>query len=418
MSKSNPPKAGSKPGKPYAGFPLFAHPSGQWAKKIRKRLLYFGSWRTDPEGTAALETFHRDWPYLKEGRTPPAVDVSDGCTLKALCNDFLRAKEDKLNAGDLSARTFRDYYKTCQGLIDHFGKDRRVDDLRPDDFRSYRAKLAKRFGVVSLKNEINRCCILFNYAHENNLIDKPVSYGQGFDRPSAKALRRERNAAGPKLFEREEVLRLLGAADKQLKAMILLGINCGFGNTHVASLPQAALDLQRGWATFSRPKTEIQRRCPLWPETIAALREAIASRSLATDPDGEGLCFLTRCGQPWVRVQPPKRKKPEGTEKEAGPEVSVPIDSVSHEFGKLLRKLKINGRRGVGFYTLRHNFETYAGESRDQVAVDSIMGHVDSSMAGQSRERISDERLKAVTETVRRWLFPSSPEEKKEGGAQ
>ena len=39
------------------------------------------------------------------------------------------------------------------------------------------------------------------------------------------------------------------------------------------------------------------------------------------------------------------------------------------------------------------------------------MGHVDSSMAGVYRERISDERLKAVVETVREWLY--SPE----GGA-
>jgi integrase len=323
--KSNLSEPRQKPGKPYEGYPLFAHPSGQWAKKIRKRLLYFGSWRTDPEGTAALETFNREWPYLKEGRTPPTVDVSGGCTLRQLCNAFLRSKEDKLNADDLSPRTFRDYFRTCQGLIDAFGKDRRVDDLRPDDFRAFRANLAKRFGVTSLKNEINRVCIVFNYAHDNNLIPKPVSYGSNFDRPSAKALRRERNAAGPRLFERDEILRLLKAAGKELKAMILLGVNCGFGNTDVASLPLAALDLERGWVTFPRPKTEIHRRCPLWQETLAALRDAIAGRPVPTDPAGKGLCFLTRLGRPWVRV---KRKA--GTDDP----VFVPVDAVGQEFGK------------------------------------------------------------------------------------
>ena len=40
------------------------------------------------------------------------------------------------------------------------------------------------------------------------------------------------------------------------------------------------------------------------------------------------------------------------------------------------------------------------------------MGHVDSTMAGQYRERISDERLQAVVETVRAWLFGT------EGGAR
>jgi len=54
---------------------------------------------------------------------------------------------------------------------------------------------------------------------------------------------------------------------------------------------------------------------------------------------------------------------------------------------------------------LRHTFETIGGEAKDQIAVNSIMGHVDSTMAGVYRERISDERLRAVVEHVRAWLF-------------
>jgi integrase len=407
MPQSTDSKPRRKPDKPYEGFPMFAHPSGQWAKKINKRLHYFGVW-ADPE--AALARLNREYPYIKEGKTPPPIDVSSGCTLRQLCNDFLRSKEDKLNADDLSPRTFRDYYKTCAGLIDQFGKERRVDDLRPDDFRKFRAKLAERFGVVSLKNEINRVCIVFNYAHENGLIDRPVSYGQNFDRPSAKALRRDRNAAGPKLFERDEVLRILATADVQLKAMALLGVNCGFGNTDVANLPQSAVDLEGGWATYPRPKTEIPRRVPLWTETVAALKAALAARPVPADPAAKGLVFLTRQGRPWVRVKP--KEKAAGTEqavgapeREAGPEASVPIDAISAQFRKLLKKLGINGRRGLGFYTMRHCFETQAGESKDQIAVDAIMGHVDNSMAANYRHRISDERLRAVVEVVRGWLF-------------
>jgi integrase len=62
-------------------------------------------------------------------------------------------------------------------------------------------------------------------------------------------------------------------------------------------------------------------------------------------------------------------------------------------------------RPGVGFYALRHTFETIGGESRDQVAVNHIMGHADSSMAGVYRERISDERLRNVVDHVHQWLF-------------
>src|SRR4051812_46586426 len=107
-TESAPRRKPTKPEKPYEGFPMFAHPSGQWAKKINKKLYYFGVW-ADPE--AALVRLNREYPYRKEGKTPPPIDTGNGCTLKALVNDFLQSKEDKLNADDLSPRTFRDYYK-------------------------------------------------------------------------------------------------------------------------------------------------------------------------------------------------------------------------------------------------------------------------------------------------------------------
>lgn len=54
-----------KPAKPYAGFPLFAHANGLWAKKICGRLYYFGPW-DDPEG--ALEKFNHEWPMAPVGK--------------------------------------------------------------------------------------------------------------------------------------------------------------------------------------------------------------------------------------------------------------------------------------------------------------------------------------------------------------
>jgi integrase len=386
---------------------LFAHyGAGQWCKKIRKRLVYFGSYRTDPDGTKALERFNREWPYLCKGETPPAVDISNGLSLRVLCNQFLAAKEEMLRAGELSHRMFRDYYAVCAALIGHFGKDRRVDDLRPDDFRRFRAKLTERFGPNSLKSRIIRCRGVLNFAFDNQLIDKPVQYGSCFAPPSALTIRRHRNQGGPKLFEREEVLRILNEADVAMRAMILLGVNCGFGNSDVASLPQSAVNLKSGWLEFPRPKTEVHRRIPLWKETTTALEKALAVRHAAADPKDKDLWFLTQQGRPWVRIKV-KRPKPGGAPVKDEPQAKdyIPIDALSQALAKILKRLEINGRRGLGFYSLRHCFETYAGESRDQVAVDAVMGHVDSSMAANYRHRVSDERLQAVVETVRVWLF-------------
>ena len=94
-SKSNASLPRSKPAKPCPDFPLFAHPSGQWARKINRKLVYFGTWDRAEE---ALLRHNREYPFLKAGRVPPPADAGDACTLRVLANAFLGAKEAKLDA--------------------------------------------------------------------------------------------------------------------------------------------------------------------------------------------------------------------------------------------------------------------------------------------------------------------------------
>ncbi len=201
--------------------------------------------------------------------------------------------------------------------------------------------------------------------------------------------------------------------------MILLGINCGFGNNDCATLPQSAINLKAGWVDYPRPKTAVERRCPLWAETVEALREAMRKRPAPKNSKHKDLFFITKFGRPWA-TEPNVLT----TKDDDGVEITkiVGEDSpISKEFRKLLLAIDKEAakqatksrrktpaklrRRGVGFYALRHTFETTGGESRDQVAVDHIMGHADSSMAAHYRERISDERLINVVNLVHAWLF-------------
>jgi integrase len=294
-----------------------------------------------------------------------------------------------LDTGELTSATFRSYYRCCADLVKFFGKNRLVDDLSVDDFEHLRSSLADSVGPVTLSGRVVRCRMIFKYAADSGLINRPVLFGQAFNVPSKKVLRVSR---GKRMFEADELLTIIAAVSQPLKAMTLMAINCGFGQTDLANLPQSAVDLENGWVDYPRPKTGVERRCPLWPETVAAVQEAIEKRPKPQDEADDRLCFLTRFGNPWVR---------QGNQKDPGQRTYM--DLVSTAFGKLLKKLDINGNRN--FYALRHTFETIGGESRDQVAVNALMGHVDSSMAGVYRERISDERLKAVTETVRAWLW-------------
>jgi len=152
-------------------------------------------------------------------------------------------------------------------------------------------------------------------------------------------------------------------------------------------LPLAAVDLDGAAVDFPRPKTGIERRCPLWPETVAALKAAIGERPEPKDGTDAGLAFINSRGLPWVR----------GTENSR-------TDTVAVQFCELAKKAGCH-RPGLGFYTLRHVHRTISDGARDRAACDLIMGHSDPSMGGHYVERIDDSRLRAVVEFVRAWLF-------------
>ena len=113
----------------------------------------------------------------------------------------------------------------------------------------------------------------------------------------------------------------------------------------------------------------------MWPETIAAIREALAQR-------------------PEPRVRLTKRSR---------------TDRITVHFAKLLKTLDLH-HAGMGFYSLRHIHRTISDSARDPVACDVIMGHADPSMAANYRERIDDNRLVAVAEHIRQWLFGNAPD--------
>jgi integrase len=368
----------TQPSKPYPEFPLYAHASGQWGKKIRGRFFYFGRWE-NPDGALAKYLEQKD--DLHAGREPRPNP--DAFTVKDAVNVFLNAKQDRVRSGELSERTWNGYKYCCALLLKSLGKSRLVNQLRPHEFTSLRNSIAKRGGAYLLVNVIQTVRSVFKFAYESDLLDQPVRFGPSFKRPSKKTLRLHRAKQGVKLFSPEEIHAMLGEANQPLKSMILLGLNAGFGNSDCGNLTMTALDLEDGWIDFPRPKTGVDRRFQLWPETVAAIKEALANRP---EPRGKGtdeLVFLTQRGYSWAKGN---------------------NDSpITKELRKVLDELGINGHRN--FYTLRHTFRTVADETKDQPAVDFIMGHESPHMSSLYRERISDERLKAVTDHVRRWLF-------------
>lgn len=367
--------------KPHPDFPLYKHGSGQWAKAVFGKTHYFGTDAKD-----ALDRWLAEKDDLLAGRDPKR-EKPIRVELHELVNRYLSAKKDRVATGELSQDTYDQYEQDGKRLLGFFGRDAIIEHLGPNDFQNFRAAMGKTLGPVALGNAISRTRQIFTYGADTKLI-LPVDYGKQFQKPSSKTLRLERVERGEKLFSAKEIRDLLAISKGQVKAMILLGINCGFGNGDCGTLPLSKLDLEKGWHTYWRKKTGIPRRAPLWPETVAAIKDALAKRPKPRDKAHEDLVFITKRGNPWSKNR-----------------VAITL-----EFNKLLDKAGIGAQNGHSFYSLRRTFETVGEESMDQAGVSFIMGHVarTEDMAAIYRQKMTDERLLRVSNYVRGWLLKES----------
>lgn len=376
------PKKRIKPSVP-DGSPLFAHASGRFAKKIRGRFVYFGSW--DEGHQAALDRWLDQKDALLAGRVPRFT--KDQFTLEDLCDAFMAYNESKVSAGAIRQRTWDEYYDVCETMLKTWGKHRLVEDLEPEDFHKLRQRIAKGLRPKTIHSRIGRCRVVLNFAYKNALIDKPIRWGIAFERPTKKTIREDQAAQdhlGVVMLERKQIRDVLKIASLQIKAMILLAVNTGMGNEDCGKLEFRHVDLEAGWLDYPRPKTSVRRRARLWPETIKAIRETIQDRREPLNPANEDFIFITRYGMTWHKAT---RENP-----------------ISREFRNLLTTAG-HYKKGIGFYALRRTFETIAAETLDQPAIDLSMGHEGNEMSALYRQRLGDDRLFKVAKHVRHWLF-------------
>ena len=389
-------------GKPHPNFPLTPHRNGQFCKKIRGQIYYFGSVK-DPDG--ALRTYHKHCQALHSGQITEVKRDDQEFTVKDLANRFLEAAEARKEAGELTARTFADYFRDCERLVKFFGRNRAVESITRDDLKKLRAYLARGVKPQTLNGRIGVTRSILKFAYDEELVEKPIRFGKDLKRPDKRVLRRSQAESGRTHFLAGEIRTLLEAAPPQLKAMILLGINCGLGNTDIAKLPANCIDLEHGWIDYSRPKTGVERRCPLWPETVEAVKAVVERGSLqpaCQRPKSAGLLFVTRKGNPFVRSVP---KVSDG-----GHPFVVEHDAIATKIKRIMDRKGIS-IPGLGFYGLRRSFETIGGETGNKVAVDHVMGHVppSSDMGAVYRQHVAESALRQVTDYVRRWLWGNQP---------
>ena len=350
-------KKRSKPSKPSPAYPLFPHDNGQWCKKIKGKAHYFGKWEDSQE---ALEKYLAEKDYILAGVAKP---TQGGHTVLEVCDRFLVARAADVETGELSARTYKDYTKNCQ-LISDIAGEWTMESMTPENWRELRSGLAKGVGTTTLGNRVRQARVALRFFEE--ISGEPIRFGKGFREPSAKAKRQARSEAGDRTHTAAEILGAIKATrSPQMKAMILLGINCALGNEDCGRLTWDKVDLDGGWHSFGRPKTYIPRRAKLWGRTVQSLK-------VLQENSTSELVFLTKYGNPWSST------------------------SIAHEALKL----------GLTFYNLRRTFRTIADSTLETMAIRMVMGHAsaDRDMDARYIQRIGDERLKLVADFVEAWL--------------
>jgi integrase len=379
---------GDKPAKPSKDYPLTPHDNGQWCKKIKGKVWFFGTW-DDPQ--EALNRYLDEKDDILAGRDPRRSKT--GTKLVDLVNQFLTDRTQKVTEGaNISQEHFNDLNTDCGRLLEAMGRNTTVEALRPEDFARLRSQLAEGVSPKTLEGRIARLRSVFQFGVDIELYDS-VRWGVAFKKPVKRQLERDRNLKrekhGEYAFGSEQVRAILDKARPQIRAMVLLGIQAGFQNADCVKLPIAAVHFDDGQIRMVRRKTGSWRVVPLWEETAAALRQVFDQRPEPSSDEDNHLVFITKYRNRWHR------------------------DNVSQEFRKVLDDLEIY-RPGLTFSALRKTFRTVADGAGDQPAAFSLMGHSMGDISDKYRERIDVARLRAVVDHVRNWLFPPAEEEKED----
>jgi integrase len=336
-------------------FPLTLHSTGQYCKKIKGKMYYFGS-----DKTVALQRYLDQATYLHgcQNNLQQQKQTGDNMTLKQLCDMYLNYQYSKLQANDLTPRHHNDQIDSLNKLMAFLGQNRRIKSISTLDLQNYKRKLQRHYGSVCRLNlHISIMKAMFHWARKNDVLNKNIPNIDAISR--GKIIHKEKDT-----FSSEQINRLLSCADVKMRAMIWLGLNCGFGCTDCAELKWADLDIVNARVTLPRKKTGISRDLPLWPETI---------ESLGKLPRTGKLVFYTSRGNPYIQTL----LKTDGN----GNGKYTILNIITPLFTRLIKRAGLNVPKGTGFYTLRRTAATIAARSGDPFAVQRLLGHADLQMA-------------------------------------
>jgi integrase len=356
-------------------FPLTLHPTGQYCKKIKGKIRYFG---TDKK--KAIEKYLAQATYLHGAQSLVQKIPNDKMTLKKLCDLYLHYQNSRVLVGDITAKHYNDLKYSLGRLMAFLGQGCRIENISTLDLQNYKRKLQSSYPSVDRQNlHIGLMKAMFHWARKNDVLESI---------PNINAISKDRVVHKEKYtFNKKQIRKLLSTADVKMKAMIWLGLNCGFGCTDCSRLQWKDLDFKNNRVKLVRKKTGVGRNLPLWPETIQALKEV---------PRSGTFVFVTSKGHPWIRTT--------ATTIDNGEPKYIYDNRITTKFSRLMKKVGIKAPKGTGFYALRRTAATIAARSGYPFAVQRLLGHVDLTMATRYVQDVSEQTDRVIENSRKHFI--------------
>ena len=271
----------------------------------------------------ALDKYHRLSLGIEPIQTEPFPQSN--ITAKELASRFLAVQQANWRNPETTLKSYKDW-------LGRFLKDHPklwVAEFTVEKFAAWKLSLQERdYSPESINHYLGAVRAMLIFAEDTGVIEKTPK------------LKRVKNVtkiglsvSSKQLYTPDELQKLLRKADLQIKGMIMLALNCGFGPKDISDLNWDHIDDDR--VTLPRSKTGICQTYLMWPETSMLLQKIHLERDSrlkkaakrGVDHCDNGQVFLTRFWNPWNKT------------------------SVGHEFRKLCKETKISC---YGFYRLRH----------------------------------------------------------------
>lgn len=149
-------------------FPLTLHKTGQYCKKIKGKIYYFGSDRK-----IALQRYLGQASEFHLGKSTQNNSVKEYITIEDLSNLYLEHQDSRVQSGEITADHYRDQLKTLRNMVRFLGQNSMIYEICTLDLQDFKKKLVKKFKSAHRINlNISIMKAMFHWAKKNEVVEK------------------------------------------------------------------------------------------------------------------------------------------------------------------------------------------------------------------------------------------------------